>query len=255
GPGAMTAPNGHQMLVTAGKEGRIYLIDAGNMGGFNTQYVIDGREIDSTTNSAVDPAPYDRVLGEYYYRQANGNPGIFANGLTNGIIWNNDVNHSGTVGTLSTAISSGQVVTSLSVSPLQIALSSGNTITLIAANGSRQQVTASANASAGATSITVTSFTANAAYATGTFINGPNQPGDYLVAYDTAGNMLFSSNWTINGAANSISNSLTNGVAGATGVKFSIPTIANGNVYVGTGAGSGTGGSAHVLGTIVGFGQ
>ena len=51
GAGSMTAPNGDPMLVTMGKEGRIYLIDADNLGGYNTQYITDGNE---TTNA--DPA-------------------------------------------------------------------------------------------------------------------------------------------------------------------------------------------------------
>src|SRR5439155_7572748 len=84
GPGSATAPNGDAMLVTAGKEGRIYLIDSGNMGGFNTQYVIDGHDsADNNNDPGENPAPYDRVLGEYYYFQANGNPTTYANNQTN----------------------------------------------------------------------------------------------------------------------------------------------------------------------------
>src|SRR5215475_5972031 len=77
GPGSATAPNGDPMLVTAGKEGRIYLIDANNLGGYNTQYITDGHQMNND-----DPAPYDRVLGEYYYYQANGHPTTFANNPT-----------------------------------------------------------------------------------------------------------------------------------------------------------------------------
>src|SRR5262249_43089842 len=73
---------------------------------------------------------------------------------------------------------------------------------------------------------------------------------DKLVAFDTSANTLFSSNWTISGQGSSTSNTLENGVANATGVKFSIPTVYNGMVYVGTGAGAGT--SGHAQGTIVG---
>ena len=76
---------------------------------------------------------------------------------------------------------------------------------------------------------------------------------DYLVAYDTSGNMLFNSDWKISGAANDLSDMLTNGVPGATGPKFGIPTVFNGMVYVGTGGGSGTT-NAHALGTITGYG-
>src|SRR5262249_9362520 len=51
---------------------------------------------------------------------------------------------------------------------------------------------------------------------------------------------------------NSSRDSLTGGVSGATGVKFTQPTVYNGMVYVGTGGGTGTGG--HILGTVVGYG-
>ena len=44
---------------------------------FNTQYIIDGHQMAND-----DPAPYDRVLGEYYYYQANGHPTTFANNQT-----------------------------------------------------------------------------------------------------------------------------------------------------------------------------
>ena len=69
---------GDPMLVTAGKEGRIYLIDANNMGGFNTQYITDGNQL-----TANDPAPYDRIIGEfYYYETTSGHSGTKANNQT-----------------------------------------------------------------------------------------------------------------------------------------------------------------------------
>jgi hypothetical protein len=69
---------GDPMLVLAGKEGRVYLINANNMGGFNTQYITDGNQL---TNN--DPAPYDRVLGEFYYFETTaGNSGTKANNQT-----------------------------------------------------------------------------------------------------------------------------------------------------------------------------
>src|SRR5205814_8751996 len=65
--------------------------------------------------------------------------------------------------------------------------------------------------------------------------------------------ILFNSNWSLPGAPNNLSDSLTNGVFGATGVKFSLPTVFNGMVFAGTGGGAGTG-NARQLGTIVGYG-
>ncbi|HUB26251.1 MAG TPA: hypothetical protein VL992_12545, partial [Tepidisphaeraceae bacterium] len=72
GPG-YSNPDGDPMLVVAGKEGRIYLLDADNLGGFNTAYITGGYE---QTNQ--DPSAFDRVLGEYYYYEAL-NPGTDAN--------------------------------------------------------------------------------------------------------------------------------------------------------------------------------
>jgi hypothetical protein len=325
GPGAATAPNGDQMLVVSGKEGRVYLIDTGNMGGFNTQYVTDGH--DQTGTAAITaPAPYDRVLGEYYYRQANGNPTIYANdqtnkgyeipsysngvvyfglsggkelgfnvanlifpagpassrtatystpvfstsastpsrgataalssnSLSNPILWNNWVALTMTDATLTTALNNGQTgITTLAISPLATALTSGNVIKIQAPNSSSSQtVTLSSNAARNATTLSVTSFTASSAYPVGSVItlNGSSQ--DFLVAYDSSANVIFNSNWSIVGAPNNLSDSLTNGVPGATGSKFSIPTVFNGLVYSGTGGGSSTSNS-HNLGTIVGYG-
>jgi hypothetical protein len=48
---------GHPMLMVGGKESRIYLIDADNMGKFNYNY--------PTGASSVNPALYDRVVAEY----------------------------------------------------------------------------------------------------------------------------------------------------------------------------------------------
>ena len=73
---------------------------------------------------------------------------------------------------------------------------------------------------------------------------------DYLAAYSTSSTGTVTAIYTSN--QNSSRDSLTGGVSGATGVKFSIPTVFNGMVYDGTGGGSGTGG--HILGTVVGYG-
>lgn len=71
--------------------------------------------------------------------------------------------------TLTTALTNGQTgVTSLAVAALPASIASGTVLTLGYGTGQTQSVTTSALASAGATSITVTSFTSNAAYAIGT---------------------------------------------------------------------------------------
>jgi hypothetical protein len=65
--------------------------------------------------------------------------------------------------TLSAGLTSGNAYTSLSVAALPLAVSSGQSLTLT--NGTNSQVvTASANASVGATTIAVTSFNANYSY-------------------------------------------------------------------------------------------
>jgi hypothetical protein len=71
--------------------------------------------------------------------------------------------------TLQTALTNGQTgVTSLTVAALPASIPSGTTLTIGYGTGTTQNVTTSALANSGATSITVTSFTANAAYAVGT---------------------------------------------------------------------------------------
>jgi hypothetical protein len=70
--------------------------------------------------------------------------------------------------TLQTALTNGQTgVTTLTVAALPAAIPSGTTLTIGYGTGQTQNVTTSALANSGATSISVTSFTANAAYAVG----------------------------------------------------------------------------------------
>jgi hypothetical protein len=73
--------------------------------------------------------------------------------------------------TLSAALTSGTAYTSLSVAALVGPVLEGDSI-VIGANG--QTVTASATANIGATAISVTSFTANAAYAIGAAVAASN---------------------------------------------------------------------------------
>lgn len=71
--------------------------------------------------------------------------------------------------TLTTALTNGQTgVVSLAVAALPASIPSGTSLVIGYGTGQTQTVTTSALASSGATSISVTSFTANAAYAIGT---------------------------------------------------------------------------------------
>lgn len=71
--------------------------------------------------------------------------------------------------TLSAALTSGTAYTTLSVQALTSPVASGDTIT-IGSGGTTQTVTSSAAAAIGATSISVSSFTANGNYAIGTTV-------------------------------------------------------------------------------------
>lgn len=77
--------------------------------------------------------------------------------------------------TLNAALTNGTAYTSLTTTALPAGLSSGQSITLTTISGSNSQVvTLSANASAGATTISVTSFTANFSYPIGAgLVNTP----------------------------------------------------------------------------------
>lgn len=71
--------------------------------------------------------------------------------------------------TLTTALTNGQTgITSLAVAALPASIPSGTVLVVGYGTGQTQNVTTSALASSGATSITVTSYTSNAAYAIGT---------------------------------------------------------------------------------------
>jgi hypothetical protein len=97
------------------------------------------------------------------------------------------------VTTLQTALTNGQTgITSLSVAALPGAIASGSSVIIGAGTGQTQTVTTTAIANAGATSITVSSFTANAAYAVGSNVapqpNASDNPSSLsgTVAYSGA---------------------------------------------------------------------
>jgi hypothetical protein len=229
-------PSGDQMLVTAGKEGRLYLLDAGNLGGYNTAYVSGGHE-----TTADDPSPFDHVLGEYYYYESTHST-VLANNQTNKMY--------------STAsYFNGNIYFTLGgTNEREIAVSS-----LISSN---QPLTGSVYST-----IAATSSLAFGPRGTGAMIsaNGTSNPivWNVNVNQNTADDLLAYNPTTLvpyyDSQTNSSRDSLTNGGTipgtsntGATAVKFSLPTVFNGMVYVGTGGGSGTGG--HAEGTLVGYG-
>jgi hypothetical protein len=235
GPG-YSNPSGDQMLVTAGKEGRLYLLDAGNLGGYNTAYITGGFE---TTNQ--DPSSYDRVLGEYYYYEAS-HPGTNANNQTykmysTASYFNGDIYF--TLGGTNEREISVSSLTS-SVQPL-----TGSVYSTIAAT------TSVSFGPRGTGAIISANGTSNPIVWN---VNVNQNSADDLLAYNPSTLAPYYDSQT-----NPSRDSLTNGGTtpgtsntGATGVKFSLPTVFDGMVYVGTGGGSGTGG--HAEGTLVGYG-
>jgi len=91
-----------------------------------------------------------------------------SNAVPSAVFNNLYINNNDGSTTLTTALTNGQTsVTSLAVAALPAAIPSGSQIQLGYGTGQTQTVTTSALANQGATSISVTSFTANAAYAIG----------------------------------------------------------------------------------------
>jgi hypothetical protein len=235
GPG-FSNPDGDTMLAVAGKEGRLYLLDSGNLGGFNTAYITAG---DEQTNA--DPSPYDRVLGEYYYYESV-NPGSNANNGTyksyqTSSYFNGDIYFDLddlpifqiSVGSLLSATSPpGSGVYTSIANKSSVSISGHGSSTTISANGT-------ANAIAWVVDANLSS-------------------SDDLLAFNASNVATLYDSQT-----NASRDSLTNGgtfpgtsKTGATGVEFELPTVFNGMVYVGTGGGHGTNGVAD--GTLVGYG-
>jgi hypothetical protein len=221
---------GDHMLITGGKEGRIYLLDRENLGGYNTGYP-STRDANGNPTISSDPSTFDRVLGEYSvngvdvqtnqfystgsFYQNGGNP-IFFVGLGKKPNWQFNV------GSFQAASSPpGSASVNTPVAQTTTTYGSRGTTSSISANGDNNAIVWNLNVAQTAT--------------------------DDLLAYTTSlGSPIYDSQ------TNSARDQLTAGVTNATGVKFSLPTIANGLVYAGTGGGSGTGG--HILGTLVGYG-
>ena len=124
-------------------------------------------QTDAKTGEAVKEVWSPRTVTD------NGAVNILASAIANASNanpWNNILitNNDGST-TLTTALTNGQTgITSLAVAALPAAIPSGTIVQVGFGTGQTQSVTTSALASQGATSITVTSYTSNAAYAIGT---------------------------------------------------------------------------------------
>jgi hypothetical protein len=237
GAGSMTAPDGDAMLTAAGKEGRLYLIDADNLGGYNTAYVADGFEL---TNE--DPSGFDRVLGEFYYYEYL-NPGNDANnesdrGYDTQSYFNGEVFiglGQGTLPELGFSVSS--LITGTVPPDTGVGTSPNFVSTIVFGDrGTTATISASGLSNGVIWNNVINENSSDSLQAFQESLTGSVAP-------------LFSSNSTQPGGP---SNTLTGGVSGATGVKFSLPTVFSGMVYDATGGGNGTGG--HILGTLVGYG-
>lgn len=104
-----------------------------------------------------------------------------------------------TTTTLTTALTSGSVYTSLAVAGSHAFIAAGSTITIGYGTSTSQNVIASANAAVNSTTISVTSFTANANYATSTPI-GAFPPVDV----DMAGKTMTGVRFTVYGGTGSV---------------------------------------------------
>jgi hypothetical protein len=94
--------------------------------------------------------------------------------------------NTGVTTTLSSGLTSGNSVSSLSVSALPKAVNSGDFVT-VASGSNRQTFTASANAAAGATSIAVSTTTASFSFPIGSTVSDPNNIDCYDQRTTTAG--------------------------------------------------------------------
>jgi hypothetical protein len=222
---------GHpHLLIAGGKEGRIYLIDRDNMGKFNTAY--------NSQPTGTDPRAFDRVVGEvpppsgtntqnnqFYTTGSYFNSKFYiALAKLQGQVWN------------VSALNAGVSPPGNSFNPPPLQTTTGN----ISAFGDRG-ATFSISANGTSNGIVWALANRNAKNGAGTVIT------DALIALD-AGNFtipLFNSGSGVN--------SLVAAGSGTTGVKFSVPTVANGMVYCGTG-GVSSANAAVGLGSIVAYG-
>ena len=219
---------GDHMLVTGGKEGRIYLIDRDNMGGFNTAY--PSPTSGGSPIIGPDPSTYDRVLGEYsvngvdvqsnqFYSSASyvfdGTNSLFFEALAGKPVWQFNTSTFQAAQLPPNSASANVPIHSSSISfPKRGATMS------ISANGSSNIILWGLNVNLAST--------------------------DALEAFsENLGTPLYQST-TVSG------DSLSGTATGATGVKFTSPTVINGLVYAATGGNSGS--AAFVEGTLAIYG-
>ncbi len=231
---------GDPMLVTGGKEGRIYLIDRNNMGGFNTGYFSNNATDSSATyangtavfsspgngvpNVGPDAISYDRVLGEYEGLGALFTiPSFYMNGSVPTLVI--DGNSAGVrtfnLNTFQYTTSSLPANDNANPTPL------GTTSSTFANHGSTSTISANGTSNAIVWNIDAQESTTS----------------DDLRAFNISMGTLYDS-----GSTGVLTNNTTNDTAN----KFSVPTVFNGMVYVGIGAKWGTSGVAQ--GAITGFG-
>ena len=239
-PNSLTDTAGNPMLVTGGKEGRIYLLDRNNLGKFNYAYVQDGFE-----TTSQDPRPFDRVVGEFpaHVVNVNANDTYSAATYFNGDFYYGLASEPGWAFSVAQFEYPGGVLPPLGgpyytppIAAITSTISSSSTI--VGTRGAGMAISANGSSDGIVWGLVGSSST------------------NSLVAYDAS-----TSSGTLQQIYSSDTNlardSLTGGVAGATTEKFTVPIIANGMVYAGTGgklstANNATGSGG--LGTLVSYG-
>jgi PQQ enzyme repeat/Dockerin type I domain len=207
----------NHLLIAGGKEGRIYLINRDNMGGFNYN---SGYPFTQTTAPFTDPKLYDRTLGEDATNGINSSSGsdrvIGAAAYFNGQFYLAESNNKG-----------------WSFTPAGFAYATlPNPSSSVPANPTPAHATTTTfNGSGGNFSISANGATNGIAWA----LTPSGDTAETLIAYNAATlSVLYTSS----------------ALSSTGGTKFSVPTISNGLVYAGTGGvTSGVG-----KGTLVAFG-
>ncbi|HMB94916.1 MAG TPA: hypothetical protein VKK61_02640, partial [Tepidisphaeraceae bacterium] len=231
---------GDPMLVEVGKEGRVYLLDQDNLGGFNPNFnnahvtVNSGGGVTRNPSNAVPAIGDDRVLGEATGLGASFSiPSFYMNGSVPTVLIDGQQNPNRAFNILTLQnTSSIPSVTTVRIGQTSVNFGSGSAHSTTSAISSN----AGANGIVWNTSILQTSTDALLAFNAASFTGGATVSPIY------------------SSQTNAARDQLTGGVTNATGTKFSEATVFNGMVYVGTGGGSGTSGGGHQLGTIVGYG-
>ncbi len=216
----------NHLMVAGGKEGRIYLINRDNMGGFNYD---TGYPFTDDTAPFVDPKLYDRVLGEYAAKGINGSSSSSGNLRMIG----------------SAAYLNGEIYIALSNSNgisfnlQQFAYtSSPNPSSSVPANPTPDHTTSGTTYGGSGANFSLSANGASNAVAWILKVSGNS--ADALLAYNTSlGTAIY------NSAADASKDKLTsdingNVLTGSSGTKFTVPTVSNGLVYTGTGASDST---------------